>query len=175
MRFSLADSQGPGGIEQTLLYNLSETGAAFLTTQPRLFELGDFIKVEIPIPNGDQFASWARVVRIEEFEYSSHWTTSRHAIFEKEVYLVATKFESLPKGHVRALRKGIEQCFIQAMRDQQYRNWLYYKALFSTYLIPGLIYFFLTLLAVGFIYYFSLPDPQYDSKKGAPWGQRFKF
>ncbi len=175
MRFSLADSSGAGAIDQTLLYNLSETGAAFLTTRPERFQLGEPIKVEIPIPHGDQFACWARVVRVEEFSSRGGWFKSKHSLFDEKVVLVALVFEELPPGHARAIRKGLEQCFIQAMRDQQYRNWIYYRTLVSTYFFPALAYLTIAFLAAWFMYYISLPDDNYDAQKGAPWGQRFKF
>jgi hypothetical protein len=58
MRFSLEDTVGPAGIEETILMNLSQTGVAFLTNGAARIEVGERIKVEIPIPSGEQIAWW---------------------------------------------------------------------------------------------------------------------
>ena len=49
----------------TRFLNLSETGVAFLVDQGVVPRIGETIKVEFPLPGGDQVAWWARVVRIE--------------------------------------------------------------------------------------------------------------
>lgn len=174
MRFSLQETRGAGGIEHTILLNLSETGAAFLADQGTEFKVGEQIKVEIPIPGGDQIAWFARVVRIQEYEPRT-WLFGQDPFADQGKHLIALTFEDLPEPHSRAIRKGIEDSFLKAMREQQYRNWFYYRAYILHNLWQFIAYITLTILALGFIYYFSRPSENYDSKRGAPWGQRFKF
>src|ERR1700733_8248261 len=68
LRYSLQNTMGKGGVETTLLVNLSETGAAFLVNRGAEPRLGERIKVEIPIPKGEQIAWWGHVVRTSLYE-----------------------------------------------------------------------------------------------------------
>lgn len=173
MRFSLQDTVGPAGIEETLLINLSETGVAFLTARGARVEVGELIKVEVPIPSGEQIAWWGRVVRVQE-HHTRQWF-SEDDFAEPARLLVAITFEDLPEAHSRALRKGIEQSFIKAVREQKYKTWNYYRAVLSQNFLRFTAYLVLIALAFGFLYYFSRPADNYDGSRGAPWGQRFKF
>ncbi len=174
MRFGLEDNHSGAPIQQTLLVNLSETGAAFVTDSARGFRLGDRIMVEIPVPEGEQIAWWGNVIRIQEYR-PRNWFGKQDSFFDEPKMLVAIRFDSLPEGHTRAIRKGIEKSFMKAMRDQRYRTWLYYRTLTLTYGLQFLTYLALTILAMGFIYYASLPSGNYSSERGSPWGERFKF
>lgn len=174
MRFSLETTHGNAHAEQTILLNLSETGLAFVTDSRKKFDLGDLIKVEIPIPSGEQLAWWAKVVRVQEYEPRS-WFARRDSSYDGSRTLVGLRFEQLPEGHSRAIRKGIEKSFLQAVRDQRHRTWMYYRVMFSQYFLQFFIYAFLTAVALGLIYLWSKPDANYDPKRGSPWGQRFKF
>lgn len=174
MRFGLASLRGPAHIEHTTLVNLSETGAAFITDDTSDIKIGDTIKVEIPIPNGDQIAWFARVVRIEEYEERS-WLQIRDAEVRRDQVIIGLKFDALPEPHTRAIRKGIERSFLKAVHDQQLRRMLYYKTWLLQNIIPMVFYFVLTCAAIGFIWYFSRPAENYDGSRGAPWGERFKF
>ncbi len=174
MRFGLSSLRGPAHIEHTILVNLSETGAAFVTDDTADISIGDSIKVEIPIPNGDQIAWFARVVRIAEHEERS-WFYTRGADVRKNQIIIALRFDALPAPHTKAIRKGIEASFLKALHDQQVRRMLYYKAWVVQRFIPLVFYFLLTCAAIGFIYYLTLPSENYDEKRGAPWGERFKF
>ncbi len=172
MRFSLHTDLNVGGIVETILLNLSETGLAFLVKPGSEPMLGDRIKVEIPIPSGEQIAWFGRVVRIQEHQ-PTKWNGRKYAAQVERQILVGLKFEELPTGHSRTLRRGIEASFINAAREQQYRSLAYYKT-FALHNFPAwILYFALAAAAVGFIYYFSLPSANYDSKRGAPWGERF--
>jgi len=174
MRFGLSSLRGPAHIEQTILLNLSETGAAFVTDDTSDIKIGDSIKVEIPIPGGDQIAWFARVVRIQEYE-ERHWWQSGGADARRDQILIGLRFEELPAPHTRAIRKGIEASFLKALHDQQVRKVLYYKAWLTQNLFPIIGYFLLTCAAIGFIYLMTRPSENYDGNRGAPWGDRFKF
>jgi hypothetical protein len=174
MRFSLLQQHGEAAVHETVMLNLSETGVAFLMDPGRHPKVGENIKVEIPIPGGEQIAWFGRVVRVQEYTVS-RWAVRKDPFHNKPKVIVGLRFERLPEAHSRALRRGLEQSFIRIMRDQQYRNWLYYRALFFQYVPRLLFYVLLTAAAVGFIYYFTLPDANYDAKRGAQWGDRFKF
>ncbi len=176
MRFSLEHTGHKGEIQKTLLVNLSETGVAFLIERGQEPHLGERIKVEIPIPGEDQIAWWGRVARIQEHEAGSRWMFSTsHNEIEEDMVLVGVRFEALPTPHSRAIRRGIEKSFMQAMRDQHYRTWLYYRALFMQNVFKATALVLFAIAAFAFMYWISLPGENYDSKRGAPWGERFKF
>lgn len=174
MRFGLAQMRGSAHIEHTTLVNLSETGAAFVTDASCDLKIGDSVKVEVPIPNGDQIAWFARVVRIQEYD-DRGWLALQRGGKRMEQILVALTFDRLPEPHTRAIRKGIEKSFLKALQDQQVRKLLYWKAYFTQNIFPFLGYALLTIAAVGLIYFLSRPSENYDEKRGAPWGERFKF
>ena len=156
MRFSLEHTQGPANIEETILLNLSESGAAFLAPAGTRFEMGDLIKVEIPVPNEDQVAWWAKVVRLEEYE-PRQWLFSRDPFRDKPKILVGLRFERMPEPHTRTIRNGIEKSFLQAMRDQQYRTLLYYKVFYIHHFFQIMGYLLLTVAAFCLLYWLSRP------------------
>lgn len=174
MRFALEHTVGQGGIESTVLLNLSETGVAFLVAPGHVPKLGDRIKVEIPVPSGDQIAWWGRVVRAQEYEPRS-WFFGKDPFLDDPRILIGVRFEQLPGQHTKTIRKGIENSFIRAMRDQQYRTWLYYRALFMQNMFKIVMMVLLTAGCIGLIWWLTLPSGNYDSQHGAPWGERFKF
>lgn len=171
MRFGLQDGN-MATIQQTLLLNLSESGVAFITTSSQSFAINDLIMVEIPIPNSEQIAWWARVVRVQTYE-PNRWWGKRDKFFDDPRVLVAATFEKLPEGHSRALRKGIERSFLQAARDQRYRTINYYRVFITQHFVKFLAYLALCALAFGLLYWWTRPDAKYD--KGVSWGERFKF
>lgn len=171
MRFALESMAGEAGIERTILLNLSETGCAFLVDPGVEVAMGERIKVEIPVPQGERIAWWGRVVRIEEHEPNG-WLFSSDAFRGDAKVKVGVRFEPLPEGHSRALRKGLEQSFMKAMRDQHYRNWLYYRALVLQNLWRAVGLILLAAAAAAALYYLALPSGNYTSDKGAPWGER---
>lgn len=171
MRFALERAGGVAGVEQTLLLNLSETGCAFLVDGAVEIAMNERIKVEIPVPQGAKIAWWGRVVRIEEHEPAS-WRFSSDAFRGEPKIKIGVRFDPLPEGHSRALRKGLEQSFMKAMRDQHYRNWLYYRAVVLQNLWKALLIIGLAAAAGAALYVLSLPSGNYTSERGAPWGER---
>lgn len=173
MRFSLENTQGAAGIEQTPLINLSETGVAFLVNPDTPIRLGDQIKVEIPVPASEQIAWWGRVVRVQEYEPET-WLFAKDPFRDEPKVLIGVRFEGLPEGHSRAIRKGIEQSFMRAMREQQYRNWLYYRTLALQNIGKAVLFAALSVAFLGVMWLVTRPSGNYDADKGAPWGERFK-
>jgi hypothetical protein len=173
MRFSLEHTIGQGGIESTLLLNLSETGVAFVVDQSIAPKVGDRIKVEVPIPQGDRIAWWGNVVRTGVFEPRG-WL-KRDRFHNDSRIFVAVAFDELPEQHSRALRRGLNRSFLQAMRDQKYLTLNYYFKAIAENIFKILLYTLLTAAVIGFIYYFTLPSSNYDPNRGTMWGERFKF
>lgn len=170
MRFSLEHTSGSTEIEKTFLINMSESGVAFLVSPETEVHMNERLKVEIPIPGGEQIAWWGRVVRIQEYEPRT-WLFGKDPFREEKKILVGVRFDELPDGHSKAIRKGIEQSFMQAMRDQHYRNWLYYRNM-AKGLTRIAMFALLALAAAGLIWYLSRPSANYDATRGAPWGDR---
>lgn len=173
MRFSLEHTVGAGGIEHTILLNLSETGAGFVVERQFAPKVGDRIKVEVPIPQGDRIAWWGEVVRTSAYQPRG-WFKNDGFNAENRVF-VALHFEALPEPHSRDLRRGLNRSFIRAMRDQKFRNVNYYYSVFLENFWRFLLLAFLTAVVFGTLYALTLPSSTYDPKRGAPWGERFKF
>lgn len=173
MRFSLQADGEKHGIHETTLLNLSETGAAFIVDSPYEPSIGDKIKVEIPIPGGDSLAWFGEVVRLQEVRPKRRFSKD-DGFMETRKIMVGLRFETLPTGHTASLRRGLRDSFIQIMREQRTRNMQYYKTLVQRWAYLGSL-LILAVLAAYFVYWLSQPDAHYDAKRGAPWGERFKF
>src|SRR5690606_17849126 len=65
MRF--AHKEDSGHVYTTRFVDISLTGLAFITDRENAPFIYDMIKIEIPLPGGQQVAWWAKVVRIEEY------------------------------------------------------------------------------------------------------------
>src|SRR5262249_35593347 len=154
--------------------NMSETGIAFLVEPDSRIRVGEKIKVEIPIPSGDQIAWWGRIVRTQEYE-PRDWIFGSDPFKGQKKIMVAVTYDELPDCHTRTIRKGIQDTFMKAMREQQCRNWLYYRTVALQRLWQVLLFTVLIGGVVAFFWYFSRPSENYDPNRGAPWGERFKF
>ena len=173
MRFSLEHSQGAGGIEHTLLINLSESGAAFVVHHEFAPKIGDRIKVEIPIPQGDRIAWWGRVVRTQVFQ-SRIWFL-RSGFDEENRVLVALRFEKMPEPFTRELRRGLNKSILRAMRDQQYLSLSYYQKYFIENFWRIMLWVGVTLSALAAMWFLTQPSNNYDPNRGDPWVERFKI
>ena len=81
----------------------------------------------------------------------------------------------MPAPHTRAIRQGLRHSFIQTMREQQIRTVEYYHSLFINNIWKLAFYVALAIGAFALVYWLSRPTENYDSKRGSPWGERFKF
>jgi hypothetical protein len=156
----------------TLFVNISETGLAFVIDRTSAPGIGDFIKVEFPIPGGEQVAWFAKVVRLEEYS-STPWWSERTA--EKDEILVGVQFHQLPAGHRQSIRIHLQTKFKEVLRDRQRARWRQAKMFVAENGSAILMYGVATVLTIAILYFLSLPTTNYDAKRGAPWGQRFKF
>lgn len=158
----------------TRLLNLSNTGLAFVVARNSIPQVGDTLKVEFQVPGGEPIAWWAKVARVEPYTSEKWWLRSDPYMHDEHV-LVAAEFENLPLGHVENLKSGLYRAFFEAVRDIQRER---LKALFAMAkgkAKPLFFYVLITLAAAYFLYAISRPDANYNSKRGAPWGQRFHW
>lgn len=171
MRFSKEEGSG---VFRTRLLNLSETGAAFLVDRSMRPEIGDLIKVEIPVPGLDQIAWFGRVVRLESYEGNSWWSEPDPFVDEEKI-MVAVHFHDLPLGHRKAIKQGLEKQFLEELKERRLRQQMYLKHVFleNVYKYSG--YILLSIASFALLYYLSLPNKNYDAKRGAPWGHRYKI
>lgn len=159
-------------IQRTRLLNLSETGMAIEMDLSECPHVGERLKVELPVPAGEQIAWWARVVRTN-IRRKQWWTT--HAEMEPEKVVVALQFEGLPQGHIAAIRKGLNERFLEEMRERRQAQLVYLRALWikNTWKILG---WAAAAFVVAFtLYWLSRPSANYDPEKGTGWGERFQF
>jgi hypothetical protein len=172
IRYSPETASGPHAIHKTKLLNISETGMGIEMTAREAPQVGERLKVEIPIPGGEQIAWWAVVVRIE-LEELNWW--SLQTLEEEEKVYVGLRFEELPRGHRRAIRTGLEARFLEEIKESRRRQWLYVKAFWyrNLWKIFGSILAF--VMAATMLYLLARPTADYDPKYGTPWGQRFIF
>lgn len=162
----------------TKFINISQTGLAFIVSQRSLREgfphVGEKIKLEVPVPGGDQFAWWATVIRIEEYQNPWRRFESDHFMHENQV-MVAVRFDELPNSHYALLKSGLSQRFEEIATE---RAMLRRKAL-ETWVAQNwrslFLYAMMTAMTFALLYWLSQPAENYDAQRGAPWGERYKF
>ncbi len=146
----------------TRFLNISETGIAFLVDRSCLPLLGDQIKVEFPVPGGEQVAWFARVVRMEEVG--------------TEDVMVGIHFSELPEGHKNLINQALSEKLLEILREQRKESLKSFLQYFIAHYGKVTLYIICSLLAFGLLYLLSLPTENYDPEKGGTlWGNRFKF
>ena len=135
-------------------------------------QIGDFIKVEFPVPGQEQVAWFARVVRIEEYRPPRSWKKRLDRDNEDEV-MVAVRFHDLPEGHRAKIRDGLNHKFNEVLKERQKDNLFQLMSFITAHFWKTLLYLGLALSTLGILYGFSRPADNYDKERGAPWGQRF--
>ncbi len=169
-----ASDLGPQGVFKTKLVNLSETGAAFVVDRSMAPQIGEVIKLEIPIPGLDQIAWFAEVVRMESYS-SNSWWSDPDPFSDEEKMIVAVHFHELPKGHQTAIRKGLQEQFLRELQERRIRQQLYIHNWIKDNTFKFVGYFILSLASFGLLYYLSRPSDNYDASRDAPWGERYKI
>ncbi len=156
----------------TRFVNVSETGLAFVVDQSQSPKMGEIIKLEFPVPGGEQVAWFGKVTRLEQI-FDRPWWAERNAAHKPEDVLVGVQFVDLPDGHRENIRAHLHQRFrdlLQEMRMRKFRiaqNWI----LDHSWQI--LVYILASALTVTILYLLAQPNGNYDPKKGTPWGHRF--
>lgn len=126
IRFAFLETKGPTATLKTSMVNLSETGLAFLVDPVLAPELGETIKLEIPVPGGERIAWFAQVVRVELFSSRKWWFSKPDGPAQERV-MVGVRFEELPQGHQKSIRKGLEKSFLEALKQERHRQLQYWK------------------------------------------------
>lgn len=157
----------------TRFINISETGLAFLIDRSSCPNIGEFIKLEFPVPGGEQIAWFGKVVRIEEYNPHPWWSDKKNEDPTSEI-VVGVRFHDLPEGHKRSISSHLQEKFKQLYKDKQIAAYQLMIRFFVENLWKMFIYSLAAALAAGILYFLSLPTATYDAKHGSPWGQRFK-
>jgi PilZ domain len=157
----------------TQFVNVSETGLAFLISRESAPRIGEFIKVEFPVPGGEQIAWFAKVVRLEELHEPPWWSNKRPQI-EAEEIIVGVQFHELPEGHRQAIREHLHDKFHQLLKERRQERFKKIEHFFSVYGWQILLYGASIILTFTILYFLAQPSANYDPVRGAPWGQRFK-
>ncbi len=156
---------------KTELLNISETGLAFTTDRDNSPHIGDVIKVEFPIPGGNEHIAWfAQVIRIQE-HIPKGWKQKNSQNIHH--VLVGVRFHDLPPGHKNLIKKGLNHKFNTLLKDKYQKSLSEFAHSFVVHFWKGVFYLSLLTGTVILLYYFSRPDPHYDVDRGAPWGQRY--
>lgn len=158
----------------TRFMNVSESGLAFLIDKSSAPGIGEFIKVEFPVPGGEQIAWFAKVVRLEEFVPEDWWSEAKAKEHENDV-IVGIQFHQLPDGHRQAIRLHLQEKFHQVLKERSQARWRLTAHYFAEYGWQVVMYGIAAALAFSILYFLAQPSPNYDPKRGSPWGQRFKF
>lgn len=156
----------------TRFLNVSETGLAFLIDRDSAPHLGEMIKLEFPVPGGEQIAWFAKVVRLEDFGASQWWSENEPADSSSDV-VVGVQFHLMPEAHRANIRSHLQERFREVLQHRQQKIWSHFMNFMNDYGWQGLMYILATLLTFGLLYFLTLPDSRYDSKRGSPWGHRF--
>lgn len=162
----------------TKFIDISQSGLAFVISQRALRDgfphVGESLKIEVPVPGGEQFAWWAKVTRIQEYE--NPWKRfDSDGFWNETVVLVAVVFENLPDGHAAALKTGLSKKFEEiAIEKAKYRR----KEIIEWWGLNWrsiLLYTLMTLMTFALLFWLSEPTANYDAHRGSPWGERYKF
>ena len=105
----------------TRIVNISSTGIAFLVEKSDAPSIGEHIKIEFPIPGGEQAAWWAKVVRMEAYS-DNPWWDSKDSHESHHQVLVGLMYIDLPEGHRKAIQKGLHHRY-QELKKQYYLEW----------------------------------------------------
>jgi hypothetical protein len=171
LRFAFQQDHLGQGIQETVLFNLSKTGLAFLVEREFAPALGDLIKVDFSVPGRQRLASWARVVRTEEYSRGLWWLKENPRF--SDFIMVGISFQDLPVGHEMEIQTGLDQRLTELFhehRKEQIRRlwqWFQYRGWKVTAFLAAAVCVFWSL------YLLSRPSDNYDPRRGSPWGERF--
>ena len=152
LRFALHDDRQHS--YSTRFLNVSETGLAFIVDRSSAPQMGDFIKLEFPIPGHEQVAWFARVMRIEQYPPPPD-SEQKHLDGREQEVLVAVSLYDLPEEHRTKIRKGLNLKFNEVLRERRKNNIFQFFSYITTHFRKALLYVALTLGAFALLYLFS--------------------
>lgn len=147
---------------QADIHNLSKSGMAFITDSEDAPPINTLINFELSVPSGKKMAWTGRVVRHQSIRRSHY-----------DQVLVAVSFKELPIGHKENIQSGITQSFKKLEWEYKKQNAISVLYRMYDYRWSLLLFISLSIFAIWFFYNFTMPSPNYDPNRGAPWGQRF--
>lgn len=172
MRFA---HEGEGGeVFATKIVDLSVSGLSFVVDRESSPFIYEMIKVEIPLPNGQQIAWWGKVVRMEEFA-DHKWYLKEEDFNDGAKVIVAVHFEQLPHAHVQRIKDALGPKFEELHNEKKKEAWKKLGALWADYTFQMLFYVAIIGAAAYLLWAISQPTDMYDAEKGSPWGQRMWF
>lgn len=158
----------------TKIVDLSATGISFVADRensPFIFEM---IKVEIPLPNGEQIAWWGKVVRMEE--YGEHkWYMKKEDFNQNSKVMIAVTFEKLPPAHVERIKAALATKFEEQDQEKKRQALKNISALWASRAWEFALYIAVVIGGFYTLWALSQPTATYDPEKGSPWGQRMWF
>lgn len=172
MRFAHAGQSGQ--VFTTRFLDISTSGVSFVVDREQAPFIHEAIKLEIPLEDGQQFAWWGRVVRIEE--YAPHkWYLKEQDFTDESQILVAVRFEGLPAAHVDKIRSTLQVKFREVETQKKREAIKNLAALWTHFAWEIIFYVGLAVAAFYMLWAISRPSANYDAEHGAPWGKRMWF
>ena len=172
MRF--AHEGEAGQAYATKIVDLSTTGISFVADRENAPFIFEMIKVEIPLPDGQQIAWWGKVVRMEE--YAAHkWYLKNVDIDQSRQVIIAVSFERLPQAHVQRIKKALTTKFEEMDQEKKRIALKQLSALWASRTKEFILYLAIVGAAFYILWAMSQPTSVYDGDKGSPWGQRMWF
>lgn len=157
----------------TRIVNVSTSGIAFLVTKAEAPRIDDHVKIEFPVPGGEQVAWWARVVRIESYSDSRWWSQNDSFDSSHEV-LIAVTYVDLPSGHRKDIQQALQNRFheLQKQHRKEYFNDLkdFLLTNFWNFVLFGLC----AVAAVLALALFTRYEPLFDVKDGSAYDKLFE-
>lgn len=173
VRFT-ADLKNTERYSTTRFVNLSATGLAFVTQIDVAPRIGEFIKVEFPLPSGERMAWFAKVARIEVWRKSTSFLASSENYDDSNDILVGLEFQQFSPSHRERIQHAIEEKVIVIRQQKRQENFEKWKALLRHYGLGLTLFFLCSVATFVILYILSLPSETYDASRGSPWGERFK-
>lgn len=169
LRFAYKDDKSR--TYSTRFIDLSQSGVAFIIQKDFAPNIGDILKIEVPLNDEKSFAWWAKVTRLEFYSPRMYWLDP--SLFDEETLFVAVQFMGLPTGHAKMIHEELMQKFDHLTERKRKQFFRKQAIFFLEHFWKFLVLVGCTVFMIWFLWYFSQPSSNYDAEKGAPWGQRY--
>ena len=157
----------------TTLYNVSETGLAFVAHRDSAPQVGDRIQIEFPVPGSGRVAWWAKVVRLEAHHTQPFWRVE-DGIEDPENLLVAVRFENLPDGHRRAIRQSLTRKFQELQHEERIHKLKNITEFVQEQFWNLILFALCSVAALLALYQFSRYEYLFDVKDGSVYHELFQ-